>query len=331
MPDEAAPIIDLSAFESGSPIDRRRIGERVDEICRSTGFITLAGHGVDASVRAHMWDAVRRFFDLPHAHKAMSAMPPGYPYGYMGNEAESLAGSRGDATPPDIKETFNAGPLVVPDDIADPDALAFCYAPTPWPTAPSDFVEAWSAYYAAMESLAARIMRMFAVALQLPDHHFDPFISSPISALRALNYPPQQHAPRAGQLRAGAHSDYGTLTILWPQDDSRGLEILDRDGTWHEVLPVPDAFVINIGDLMARWTNDRWRSTLHRVVNPDVAHDPTTRRQSIAYFHQPNWSAVIDTLPSHRAQAPTYEPVMSGPYLMSKFSSTVRSAGTTPV
>jgi len=331
MPDEAAPIIDLSAFESGSSDVRHHIGVAVDDICRSTGFITLSGHGVDADVRVHMWDAVQRFFDLPVAYKTTSSVRPGYPYGYMGNEAESLAGSRGDATPPDIKETFNAGPLRAPDDIVDPDALAFCYAPTPWPTQPADFVDAWNAYYAAMESLAARIMRMFAVALQLPENHFDPFISSPISALRALNYPPQHHAPRAGQLRAGAHSDYGTLTILWPQDDSRGLEILDPGGTWREVLPVPGTFIINIGDLMARWTNDRWRSTLHRVVNPDATHDPTTRRQSIAYFHQPNWSAVIDTLPSHRGQAATYEPVLSGPYLMSKFSSTVRATTTTPV
>lgn len=324
MPDEAAPIIDLLAFEAGSADDRRRIGEQVDHICRYTGFITLAGHGVDGDVLAHMWDAVQRFFDQPLAVKSRYTMSAGYPYGYMGNEAEALAASRGDATPPDIKETFNAGPLHVPDDITDPTALAFCYAPTPWPTEPADFVEAWSTYYGAMEILAARIMRMFAVALELPDTFFDAFISSPISALRALNYPPQRHAPLAGQLRAGAHSDYGTLTILWPQDDSRGLEILDLDGTWREVMPVPDAFIINIGDLMARWTNDRWRSTLHRVVNPEMTGDASSRRQSIAYFHQPNWSAVIDTLPNHRAAGTPYAPVASGPYLMDKFTSTVR-------
>jgi len=324
MPDEAAPIINLSAFESGSDKDRRRVGMDVDRICRHTGFITLAGHGVDADVRAHMWDAVRRFFDLPVATKAQSTVRAGYPYGYMGNEAESLAASRGDETPPDVKETFNAGPLRVPSDVQDPDALAFCYASTPWPLQPPDFVEAWSAYYEAMESLAARIMRMFAIALELPIDHFDPYITSPISALRALNYPPQHHPPRMGQLRAGSHSDYGTLTILWPQDDSRGLEILGPSGDWQEVMPVPDTFIINIGDLMARWTNDRWHSTLHRVSNPDAAHDPTSRRQSIAYFHQPNWSAIIDTLPSHIDTASPYEPVASGPYLMRKFSATVR-------
>lgn len=324
MPNEAAPIVDLSAFESGSTVERTRIGAEVDRICRRTGFITLAGHGIDDEVLAHMWDAVHRFFDLPGEVKHRFATKPGLPYGYMGNEAEALAASRGDATPPDIKETFNAGPLHVPDGLRDPEALAFCYSPTPWPDTPPDFVEAWSAYYRAMESLAARIMRMFAVALGLDDDHFDACLASPISALRALNYPPQERAPLVGQLRAGAHSDYGTLTILWPQDGSRGLEILDPDGEWHEVLPVPGTFVINIGDLMARWTSDRWRSTLHRVVNPDESHDPTSRRQSIAYFHQPDWSATIAALPGLDAQGSPYEPVQSGPYLMGKFTATVR-------
>jgi isopenicillin N synthase-like dioxygenase len=168
-------------------------------------------------------------------------------------------------------------------------------------------------------------MRLFAEALSLDTHYFDEYISSPISALRALNYPPQQHAPQPGQLRAGAHSDYGSLTILLPQSDSRGLEIQRLDGTWQEVVPVPGAFIINLGDLMARWTNNRWRSTMHRVANPEHTHDPHSRRQSIAYFHQPNWDANISTIPTctNPSTTSSYEPVLSGPYLMSKFKSTV--------
>jgi isopenicillin N synthase-like dioxygenase len=243
----------------------------------------------------------------------------------MGNEAETLAASLGNVTPPDLKETFNGGPVVIPKTITDPDALAFCYASTPWPTQPAEFTSAWINYYNAMENLAQRIMRLFAEALSLDTHYFDEYISSPISALRALNYPPQQHAPQHGQLRAGAHSDYGSLTILLPQSNSRGLEIQRLDGTWQEVVPVPGAFIINLGDLMARWTNNRWRSTLHRVVNPEHTHDPLSRRQSIAYFHQPNWHANISTIPTcmDSSSSTSYEPVLSGPYLMSKFKSTV--------
>ena len=95
-------------------------------------------------------------------------------------------------------------------------------------------------------------------------------------------------------MRAGAHTDYGSLTILLPEAGSRGLEILAPDGAWIEVRPRPGAFIVNLGDLMARWTNDRWTSTLHRVVIP--ADGAAARRQSFAFFHQPNWNAEITAL-----------------------------------
>jgi isopenicillin N synthase-like dioxygenase len=209
--------------------------------------------------------------------------------------------------------------------VSDSDALAFCYAPTIWPARPDGFVEAWRAYYAAMEDLAARIMRVFAVALNLPDDYFAGFIDAPVSALRALNYPEQLVSPKPGQLRAGAHTDYGSLTILLPQEGSKGLEIAARDGSWIAVPPIPRAFVINLGDLMQRWTNDRWVSTLHRVVNPSPDDGGMARRQSLAFFHQPNWSAEIKCLEACLApgETPKYEPVLSGPYLMGKFRATV--------
>ena len=127
-----------------------------------------------------------------------------------------------------------------------------------------------------------------------------------------------------GQIRAGAHTDYGSLTILLPQAGSRGLEILTPDGQWTEVPPQPAAFVINIGDLMARWTNDSWVSTLHRVVIPSPEGGGAERRQSFAFFHQPNWDAEIVALDACLApgESPKYGSVLSGPYLMSKFKST---------
>ena len=316
----AAPLIDLAAFEQGDSQTQQRIAQLVDEACRHTGFLAITNHGISRDITHNMWQAVQQFFDLSLDQKQQSKVPyPGYPYGYMSDEAETLSASLGNATPPDLKETFNGGPPLIPVHITDPDALAFCYAPTPWPTQPPAFTESWNNYYNAMQDLAARIMRLFATALQLEPNFFDEYITSPISALRALNYPPQDHAPLPNQLRAGAHSDYGTLTILWPQDNSRGLQIQHPDDTWQEVIPIPGAFIINIGDLMARWTNNRWRSTLHRVANP-AQHDPTSRRQSIAYFHQPNWDAAIACLTD---TPPLYEPVASGPYLMSKFKATV--------
>jgi isopenicillin N synthase-like dioxygenase len=319
------PLFDLGAFERADPADRAALGAELDRICRTTGFLAVAHHGVPETTIAEAWGAARAFFDLNPAEKQLARAPyPGYPYGYLGPELESLARSRNVDAPADLKESFNGGPLKAPPGLADRDALAFCYAETIWPERPAGFRAAWVAYYAAMEDLAARIMRAFAVALGLAEDFFEPYLSAPVSALRALNYPRQTTAPKPGQIRAGAHTDYGSLTILLPEPGSQGLEILSPDGEWTAVPPQPGAFVVNIGDLMALWTHDRWVSTLHRVVNPALAEDANRRRQSFAFFHQPNWDAEIATLPSCLApgERSKYAPVFSGPYLMSKFKST---------
>ena len=144
--------------------------------------------------------------------------------------------------------------------------------------------------------------------------------------LRSWGEKVDQARGQPGQIRAGAHTDYGSLTILLPQAGSRGLEIIAPNGEWTPVPPVPGAFVINIGDLMARWTNDRWVSTVHRVVNPPAQEGGRDRRQSMAFFHQPNWHAEIKVLDVCLAagEAPKYEPVLSGPYLMGKFKATTK-------
>ena len=325
MTTAAFPYVDLGQFEQSGGADKRRLGHTVDGICRSSGFLAIGNHGVADATIDKAWTLAGEFFSLP-AHIKQQAKAPyeGYPYGYLGPELEALAKSRGMDTPPDLKESFNGGPLQVPAGMTDPEALDFCYAETIWPARPAGFVEAWQAYYRAMEDLAVRIMRLFAVSLDLPENHFGPYIDAPISALRALNYPEQTAAPKPGQLRAGAHTDYGSLTILLPQANSTGLEILSPNQQWVPVPAEPGTFVVNIGDLMARWTNDRWVSTLHRVVNPDPGQGGRARRQSFAFFHQPNWHAKIECLESCRpdGQPPKYEPVLSGPYLMSKFKAT---------
>ena len=325
MAANAFPIFDLRRFEQAGDVERIQLAGSVDKICRETGFLAVANHGVAPAVIEGVWTCVQQFFDQPMEVKEKAAAPfPGYPYGYLGPQKEALAKSRGEDTPPDLKESFNGGPSTAPPGMTDREALDFCYAATIWPERPADFKAGWQAYYGAMEDLAARIMRVFAAALDLPETFFDSYIDAPISALRALNYPAQTVAPQPGQIRAGAHTDYGSLTILLPQPGSRGLEIMTPDGEWTPVPPVPDAFVINIGDLMARWTNDRWVSTLHRVVNPPEEEVAAGRRMSLAFFHQPNWHAEIEVLPACVASGASakYPPVLSGPYLMSKFKAT---------
>lgn len=303
---------DLAQFETAHQDARHDLAQELDQICRDTGFLVLEGHGVDPDVIANVWTAAQGFFAQEALVKQQVAPPyQGYPYGYLGPDAEALARSKGEETPPDLKESFNGGPLVVPGD-ASQAALEFCYQPTLWPDLPG-LRAVWGAYYAAMEDLAARIMRTFAVALNLPTDHFDPFIAHPISALRALHYPATVDVPLDKQQRAGAHTDYGSLTILLPQPGSQGLQV-QRRGAWVDVPAPTGAFVINIGDLMARWTADRWVSTLHRVV----AKPGQPERQSLAFFHQPDWDAQIVPLDGSDA----YPPVRSGPYLMDKFKAT---------
>ena len=303
---------DLAAFENAKGSARLARAAQLDAICRETGFLVLEGHGVDHETIDAIWAACDAFFALPAATKSALTPKPGDPYGYLGPKAEALAASKGVDTPPDLKESFNGGPARVPDGLSDPDALAFCFSKTPFPDLPG-FQEAWTRFYATMEALARRIMRAFAAALGLEERYFDNTISEPISALRALHYPPTGHDIEALQQRAGAHSDYGTLTILLPQHGSSGLQIF-REGSWSDVPAPEGAFVINIGDLMERWTANRWVSTLHRVV----AKPRQPARKSLAYFHQPNWFAEITPLDG----SDTFEPVLSGPYLMEKFRST---------
>lgn len=287
----------------------------------------MTGHGVPNEVISRAWDAARAFFDLPLEKKMEAKMPyAGYPYGYSPPQSEALARSLGEETQPDLKESFNIGPLEVPPHTGDEPYAEFRYAANIWPKEPAGFEPAWSAYYRALGALAERIMRVFAVALNLSENFFDSAIGHPISAVRALNYPSQTVAPKPGQLRAGAHSDYGSLTILRTESAAGGLEILNPQKQWQPVPLVAGGFIVNIGDLMARWTNDRWRSTVHRVVNPPPDARGPTRRQSVAFFHQPNWDAEIACLPTclgpgEKAQ---YPPVRSGDYLVRKFHSTVK-------
>ena len=152
----------------------------------------------------------------------------------------------------------------------------------------------------------------FAEALGLENSYFDRFINNPISALRALHYPETNDFIIDKQQRAGAHTDYGSLTILLPQAGTSGLQIKKKN-TWVDVPALEDCFVINIGDLMELWTAKRWISTLHRVV----AKPNQPARKSLAYFHQPDWEATIKPISNSSSEA-----VVSGPYLMEKFKST---------
>jgi isopenicillin N synthase-like dioxygenase len=311
------PIVTIDLRSPTAATEIARAGE-------SVGFFQVVGHGVDPKVIERAWRTAREFFDLPLADR-MAAAPrrPDAAYGYLPMELEALERSLGtESGLADLKQTFNAGPRQnAAVDLTMPVA-AWAFAATPWPSALPELEPAMRSYFDAMEALARQLLALMATSLSLPEQFFEPFVDQAPGALRALDYPDLGgRVPAVGQLRAGPHTDYGTLTVLRQDDAPGGLEVLDpTTDRWTPVPAVPDAFVVNLGDLLQRWTNDLWRSTLHRVVVPP-ADAGASRRQSMAFFHNANVDARIEVIPTCVAagESPRHEPVIAGPHLMSKF------------
>jgi len=329
------PVIDISRFVPGTAEEKRAIAQQVDRACRDIGFLIIAGHGIDPGLIARMRDVSQRFFDLPLSEKRKLARPDvDVARGYIGLEDESVARSRdANAMAGDLNESLMIGPVDVPDPAyAHAPAAGRHFAPNIWPERPADLRPVWTEYYRAMGGLACTLMRIFALALGLDEHYFDDKIDRHISRLRLRDYPAQSEAPKPGQIRAGAHSDYGSLTILCTEDKPGGLQVCNAEGAWVDVPIVPGTFIINIGDLMERWTNDRWVSTLHRVVNPPADAGSAARRQSIVFFHNPNYDARIECLPNCKAdgEPAKYEPTTSGGHLRSMFTTTQNRMATPP-
>lgn len=316
--DQHVPLIDLGG-------ETRSVAEQIDAACSQVGFFQIVGHGVAPKTEDAAWEAARRFFALPDHDKLSVAIPPGDAYGYGPFQVERLAASLGDVTPPDLKETFSVGPFQPPPAGLADSAAAFVYSPNRWPAAMPDMEPAFRAYYEAQAALVERLMSLMATGLGLDPEHFVPYIDRHTSALRALHYPDLDgHSVQTGQLRAGAHSDYGTLTLLRQDDAPGGLEVRDVRGGWHLVPATPGAYVVNVGDALARWTNDRWISTVHRVVVPPADADRNCERFSMAFFHNANWDAVIECIPTcaDAEHPPKYAPVTAGRHLMDKFRAT---------
>ena len=323
----------LEVIDPAGDVDRQL--DALDRACRTVGFFRVPFDVVDPAVRDRAWADAARFFAQPQAAKAAVAFPEvGYPYGYAPFEYETLAASDGTASAaygtasaPDLKESFSVGPDcmgparpgVGADDSVDDPGEAWLRSPSLWPEEPSSLRESWGACYRALAAVASDLLSMMASALGMPADHFAPLIDRHSSAMRVNHYPALTGPIPPGALRAGAHTDYGTLTIL-RTDGVPGLEVRRPDGDWVAVADEPGTFVVNLGDSIAQWTNDRWRSTRHRVRPVDPRP-----RMSMAFFHMANWDARIECLPTCLApgQRPRHEPVQAGPWLMSKFQRTV--------
>jgi isopenicillin N synthase-like dioxygenase len=316
--------VDLTAFLEGTAEEQNVIAAEVDEICRSLGFLIVEQHGVPQQVIDDAWSAARAFFDLPLEQKLVSRSPlAGCPRGYFPMESEALAKSLGVDTPPDLKESIGFGALHAPKRKIAADKLDFHYGPNFWPEHPHGMHESIRRYMLEVQALGNRLLRLFAAAMSLPQDYFTRYHVDAMCALRCLNYPATDLAPLENQRAAGEHADYGSITILKSDPEVAGLEIRLPSGEWISAPLVRDGFIVNIGDMMARWTNDRWVSTLHRVSSPEIDGSGQSRRQSMAFFYNASFDADISCIPTCLAadELPKYETVQAGEYLVQRFSS----------
>ena len=302
----SVPLIDLSAASDAA------LAGRIDAALREAGFFAVLGHGVPAGVVDGAFDASKRFFALAEAEKSrwhIDRWPLKRGFDPIGWQALDVG------QPPDVKESFytgntSLGPNQWPDEALVPGFRAAC-----------------EAYSAAMRQVADRLMRLFANALGMASHAFDGYMRDPTCTTRLLHYPPQPATAAPGQIGCGAHTDWGALTLL-AQDDAGGLQVQRSDGSWLDTEPVPGALVVNTGDMMPRWTNDRWRSTMHRVINKRSGRD----RWSIAYFFDLDPDARIAPLPvCVSADNPArYAPLTAGEHLIEMYRRTTVSAAWVP-
>ncbi|HEX3954266.1 MAG TPA: 2-oxoglutarate and iron-dependent oxygenase domain-containing protein [Stellaceae bacterium] len=321
------PIIDIGPYRTGDAAAKRLVAAAVDRACRDIGFLVISGHGIDPDLVEETRAAARNFFDLPLAEKMQVGQPArDVTRGYIPVGGEAVARSRGaTAAAGDLNESFMIGPIDPVDPAyATAPAAGRHFAANLWPERPVALRPAMTRYYQAMNELAQTLMHLFALGLGLDEHFFDDKIDRHISRLRLRNYPAPTASPLPGQLRAGAHSDYGSLTILATEDKPGGLQACNSAGDWVDVPSLPGCFVVNLGDLMARWTNDAWVSTLHRVVNPPDAVAAQSRRASLVFFHNPNYDAPVACIPTCLAagDAPRYAPTTSGEHLRRLFLAT---------
>jgi isopenicillin N synthase-like dioxygenase len=317
--DGFVPVIDFSPLHSGTTKDKQDLAKQIDAACRTVGFYVMTGHGVSAELLTRLEREARAFFDLPleekmKLHVGTAATTVGY--AAIGDRA--LAYIRGRKSPPDLNEAFSIAKTDIdPNDSYYQTALAKSLIPeNRWPDNRPEFKRALTEYYKVAADLARELMGLSAIALGVPKNYFDDKIDHHISRLHLRLYPEQKEKPLPGQLRAGEHTDYGTVTILRPGDTVGGLQVIDKDGAWHDVPTVPDSFVINHGDLMARWTNDHWISNLHRVINPPEEAKGGSRRLSIVFFQIPNHDAMVEPLSTCRGPG---EPEKYPPIQVSDF------------
>jgi isopenicillin N synthase-like dioxygenase len=312
----AVPIIDLAPWFEGDEADRREVAARVDAALCEIGFLVITGHGVPAALREEIRTSAKRFFALPDAVKKPYAVTVGE-RGWLPPGVEANAYAEGTESPPDLKETYAVG---ADQPIGDAGIDKEWFLPNVFPSEVPELKGLLTGYLDRMRALADELLIVCATALDLGPEFFIAHADHPSYTMNINWYPPlsQVGAPEPGQFRIGPHTDFGTVTILDRQDGVGGLQVWTPDGQWVNAPYVEDSFTINIGDLLARWTGDRWKSNRHRVLPPDPSA-PDEELVSLIYFYECNPNARVESLGPPLGRV-TYEPVRAHDYLLDKLN-----------
>jgi isopenicillin N synthase-like dioxygenase len=315
------PVVDLADLHGGDGAARQALARRFGQALETAGFVAIAHHGVPADLEAQTYAQALRFFDLPLADKLALAPPERVKgRGYLRMGTESVAATLGGATPPDLCEALVFASIHRERTGQGP--------PNFWPGDLPGFKATIDAWFDAQLALCRQLMRLSALALGLPEAAFDAAYAQPSVALRFVHYPDQPEEPVADQLRYGAHHDYGGLTLLRQDAAPGGLQVCDAQGQWADVPAIPGTFVVNVGELLHRWTNGRWPSTLHRVINPPRAWSGSTRRLSLVAFTGPHEDTEVACLPTCQepGEPPRYPPVRAGCFVRDKLRASMEPA-----
>ncbi len=312
----AIPIIDVGPLLTGTQDEARIVANSLGRACREVGFFYVVGHGVSPDLRKRVFDSAAAFFSAPApVREAASFSGPGGNRGYIRLGGEALDPGK----PADVKEAFNIGLELAPDD---PELLA--RAPfrdaNLWPEMPG-FRDTMLEYFNRVWRLGRDLHRGFALDLGLEPGFFETRLDKPMATMRLLHYPPVTAPLAEGQLGAGVHTDYGNVTLL-ATDSVGGLMVQDRSGRWLDAPVMEDAFVCNIGDCLMRWSNDVYVSTPHKVVSP-----PGLDRYSVAFFLDPNPDAIVACLPTciGPERPAKYGPISGADFLRSRLEPTYAS------
>lgn len=305
------PVIDVSGLQ-GDDEALTKVAKEISAACSDVGFFYVKNHSVSPSIVNKAFQYAGQFFDLPKQKKDKIHIEKSqYMRGYFSHGSDKSDGILGDK-----KEGYDMARDLPTSHPYVTSKLPF-YGPNAWPDHPTQFQAAMIEYHQSMLDFGLSLLRAFAVGLDMPAQFFDDKFREPMAQMRLLRYPKQVGDFSTG-IGAGEHTDFGWITMI-AQDEHRALQILTKSNEWIYVDPIPGTFVVNVGDLMSRWTNDRYLATMHRVVNEN-----NVERQSIAYFMDPDYYAEVDCLSScHSVSNPEkYTPVIAGEYMNQRFHET---------